>query len=915
MGRPPTLNALRGSIARQAGLRLIISLGLFIAVLGLGSYQLYSLAVRKAAEARGADLANFYRTRLIQVDRDWESQTSDFQVRMEVTRLLERRQAGTAELQAFMTVQGNNRRFQYLLVQEAQGKKVFDFGGELDLPAIPETIRAQAGWYLAREAGELYRVRVTPIWLGAAGTGRMALFFKVDNALLFSLASPDVVLTARHGGQSIASSIGQAGLLPAKAGQTAGAEEREIYWGEDPSGATALRIATSVNLLFSSKELAIGAAMIPAIDGLILWLTLGFWLMRNAHRIKALGAAVTEFAQRHRPTLALDEQLDVARGAQRDEITDVAGAIEDMAEQAARRERERQDEEAQRRLWSMVFASSQEAIVITNADRRTLAVNAAFTGMTGYEAADMLGSMPDALAAGLATPELCAAMWREIEHHGAWVGEVEQRRKDGSSFPAGLSVSAVRDAEGHCSHYVCTLSDITERKLTEERFIHLANHDALTSLPNRHLLLDRLQGAISLSRRTGQIIGLLFLDLDNFKWVNDSLGHASGDQLLIAVAARLTGTVRSSDTVARLGGDEFVVLLAQAASEVEIGHVARKVIDALARPLELNGHDFHVTASLGVCVYPNDGNDPATLLKHADTAMYAAKAAGKNRFRFFDAAMNHSAVERSALEQDLRQALGRQEFELHYQPKLCAATQSLCGAEALIRWRHPRLGLLLPARFIPLAEETLLIIQIGEWVIGEACRQFVAWQQAGLKPRRIAVNLAAVQLESDSLVDAVERILRETGAPAAALEFELTESMVLRNPDRSVRTLVRLRELGIRLALDDFGTGYSSLSYLKRLPVTTLKIDRSFIEGLPGDPDDAQIARMIVALADSIRLDVVAEGIETPAQCAFLTKLGCKFLQGYLIARPLPASEYQTLLASDAPRSIGPKARCLTCPP
>ncbi|MGE5468893.1 MAG: putative bifunctional diguanylate cyclase/phosphodiesterase, partial [Ignavibacteria bacterium] len=632
------------------------------------------------------------------------------------------------------------------------------------------------------------------------------------------------------------------------------------------------------------------------IDGLILWFALGFWLMRNARRVQALGSAVEAFAAQRRPNAALIERLDAACDEQKDEISEVAQAIEEMAERTLRHDHARLAEAAQQKLWAMVYASSNEAIVITDSDNRILTVNEAFTRLTGYPAAEVLGQNPRMLSSGRESREFYAVMWQALERHDSWAGEVEDRRKDGSVYPKWLSISVVRDAEGKPINYIGLFTDITERKQNEERLAHMANHDALTGLPNRHLLLDRLRNAIALSQRSDEVIGLLFLDIDNFKWINDSLGHASGDRLLMAVAERLTGMVRASDTVARLGGDEFVVLLTQTGSDLEIAQIAEKVIACVARPLDLFGHEFHVTTSMGISSYPNDAQDAESLLKHADTAMYAAKNAGKNQYRYFDPAMNRAALERVELEQELRQAIKRNEFELHYQPKYCASRDSICGAEALIRWHHPKLGLVSPARFIPLAEETSLIIDIGEWAIRSACEQVVAWQRAGFNPRRIAVNLSAIQLESDSFVPAVERILKETGAPVDSLEFELTESMVLRHPERSVATLERLRRLGIRLALDDFGTGYSSLSYLKRLPVDVLKVDRSFIEGVPTSADDCQIVQMIIALAKSVHLEVVAEGIETPAQRDFLIELGCDFLQGYLIAKPMPAQQLTELL-------------------
>ena len=888
------------SITRQAGLRLIFSLGLFVVLLGISSYKLYSIALQKSAHERADDLATFYRTRLMQLDRDWDIQARDFKIRLEVTRMLENQKTSVTNLQAFMTVQGTNRRFQYMLIQNRKGAKVFDFGTDLDLQEIPVPSGQENSWYLSKSNGSLYRVFVVPIWLGESGNGHMAVFYEINNALLFNLATPGIVLTVRNDGSTIASSAGQSGLERDKHPNVLaeGVEKREMPWSMIASENTFLRIDAPIKVLFTTTELAFGAATIPVIDGLILWFTLGFWLMRNARRIRDLGGAVEEFTSKHRPTATLEGKLLLARDNRMDEISEVACAIEDMAEHSMRRERERQAEEAQRRLWSMVFAVGNEAIVITDRDNLIVTVNAAFTQFTGYTEDEVIGKNPNVLSTGREPREFYVAMWRQLEEQGNWSGEVFDRRKDGSTYPKWLNICAVYDDAGNVTNYIGTFIDITERKQHEERYIHLANHDALTGLPNRYRLLDRLQSSINLSQRTGQSIGLLFLDLDNFKWVNDSLGHDSGDKLLMSVASRLKDAVRASDTVARLGGDEFVVILAQADSDLEIAQVASKIIEAVSQPLDLNGHEFQVTTSMGISMFPNDGKDAATLLKNADTAMYTAKSDGKNQFRYFDSAMNRSAMERIELEQDLRHALKRNEFELFYQPKLCVASNSICGAEALIRWRHPRHGLVSPDKFIPLAEETSLIINIGEWVIRSACQQVVAWHEQGLKPRRISVNLSAIQLESDSFVESVERILGETGVRTEFIEFELTESMVLRNPERSLVTLHRLRQLGICLALDDFGTGYSSLSYLKRLPVDTLKIDRSFVEGVPEDEDDSQIVRMIIALAKSVHLEVVAEGIETEAQRDFLIELGIEFLQGYLIAKPLPVKEFSTLLAT-----------------
>lgn len=912
MVRSKAIALQRSSIARQASSRLIFSLGLFVVLLGVSSYKLYSVALQKSAHERAADMATFYQTRLMQLERDWELQARDFKVRLEETRFLEKGGASISNLQAFMTVQGTNRRFQYLLIQDRQGDKVFEFGLPLDIADDPIHGGQETAWYHSRASSSLYRVFIVPIWLGQAGTGRMLIFYEVDNALLLNLATPGIVLTAVHEGRLIASSVGQSGLEQTKShsGKEVDSEVREIPWGGGDEELTSLVIDAPIKVLFTTTELALGAATIPVIDGLILWFTLGLWLMRNTRRIRELGSAVDELAGQHKPTAVLEARLGRARDEQVDEVSDVADAIADMAEQTQQRDRERQQEEDQRRLWSIVFANSSEAGVISDRENKILTVNAAFTLVTGYTEEDIVGKNPSILSSGREKREFYVEMWKQLAERGRWSGEVQDKRKDGSLYLKWLNVSVVHNAQGEVTYYVGTFHDITELKLSEERLIHLASHDTLTGLPNRLLLLDRLQSAIDISQRTGQAIGLLFLDLDNFKWVNDSLGHDSGDELLMAVAKRLKETVRASDTVARLGGDEFVVLLTQTNGDPDISQIASKIINAVACPLDLAGHDFHVTTSMGISIYPSDGEDAATLLKHADTAMYAAKASGKNQYRYFDAEMNRHALERIELEQDLRQALKNNEFELYYQPKLCVVSNSICGAEALIRWRHPRLGLVPPDKFIPLAEETSLIIDIGEWVIRTACMQVVACQDMGLRLPRIAVNLSAIQLESEDFIDAVERILKETGVSSHAIEFELTESMVLRNPQRSMATLNRLRELGISLALDDFGTGYSSLSYLKRLPVDTLKIDRSFVEGVPGDQDDSQIVRMIIALAKSVHLEVVAEGIETVEQRDFLMGLGCDFLQGYLIAKPLPVADLIAMLGTPGRDACGLSQRC-----
>jgi len=568
------------------------------------------------------------------------------------------------------------------------------------------------------------------------------------------------------------------------------------------------------------------------------------------------------------------------------------------------------DAEESQRLAASVFHNSAEGVIITDAGGTILSVNPAFTQITGYTAAEALGRNPSLLRSDRHGPEFYRSMWNTLTFEGHWQGEVWNRRKDGEAYLEWLTINRIEGSHGVLSQYVAVFHDITESRRKDEHIQHLAFHDALTGLPNRYLMQDRLEHALARAHRESGRLSVTFIDLDRFKEINDELGHNIGDLLLQEAAKRLQSRVRAADTVARLGGDEFVVLMEDLQSSGDCACLAQELMAEIARPMQLDGHTVVIGASMGMAFYPEDGTELVELMKRADVAMYSAKAAGRNSYRFFQPSMLDQANQRLSLERDLRRAVAQSEFVLHYQPKLCVSSLSLCGAEALIRWQHPERGLLPPGQFIPLAEETSLIIEIGEWVIRNACQQVVAWQDQGLKLRRVAVNLSAIQLESDTFVDSVERILHETGLRPEFIEFELTESMVMRNPDRSLVTLNRLHQLGIRLALDDFGTGYSSLSYLKHLPVDTLKIDRSFVEGVPDNDGDAQIVRMIVALAKSVGLEVVAEGIETVTQRDFLMRLGCEFLQGYLIARPLPAEDYGAMLGSSACNGCPMTERC-----
>ncbi len=436
-----------------------------------------------------------------------------------------------------------------------------------------------------------------------------------------------------------------------------------------------------------------------------------------------------------------------------------------------------------------------------------------------------------------------------------------------------------------------------ERKRYQVQLERQANYDALTGLPNRNLLHDRLRQAVH-SQRTPRNIAVVFMDLDHFKFVNDSLGHSVGDKLLKAMGERLRSVLREGDTVGRVGGDEFVLILNDQSNEEVIFRAMQRISAKVAEPLTLDGKELYVTASAGISLYPQDGRDVDTLLKNADAAMYRAKEHGRSNFQFYTSEMNERVNDRLALEHALRRALERQEFALHYQQKVDLRSGALIGAEALVRWLHPEWGLVRPARFIPIAEETGLIVQLGEWVIHEACRQTRAWLQAGLKPGVVSVNLSARQFRAEGLVRAVSRILQETGLDPASLEMELTESMVMHNVETAIATLQGLKSLGLRLSVDDFGTGYSSLSYLKGLPIDALKIDRSFVRdiGTGSEAEDGILAAAIISLGHALQLQVIAEGVETDAQLHFLKRHGCDQVQGFLYGEPVPAEQFAELL-------------------
>jgi diguanylate cyclase (GGDEF)-like protein/PAS domain S-box-containing protein len=443
-----------------------------------------------------------------------------------------------------------------------------------------------------------------------------------------------------------------------------------------------------------------------------------------------------------------------------------------------------------------------------------------------------------------------------------------------------------------------SIIDITERKRFEERLMYQANHDSLTGLPNRNLLYDRLNHALAYENRHRELLAVMLIDLDNFKVINDTLGHSSGDILLLEVADRLQHSVRQYDTVARLGGDEFVILLTDVEHIRSLAGISDKILTLFKRPFSIMDHEIFVTASIGIATYPADGVTAGILLKNADTAMYQAKELGKNGYQFFTEEMNIKVHERLTLETRLRKALERQEFFLLYQPRVDVASRMIAGMEALLRWQPEGSEVIPPAEFIPLLEETGLIVPVGEWVLHAVCSQGKAWQDAGLPPLIISVNVSARQFHQKNLPEKVEKILRDTGFPPQLLEIELTESIIIQNVEETILKLDRLKEMGVRLSIDDFGTGYSSLSYLKRFPIDILKIDRSFVNGLTTDPDDATIVSTIIAMAHNLKMDVVAEGVETDKQLRFVGQYGCEEVQGFLFSRPVSAESLAELVLS-----------------
>ncbi|MCU1244227.1 MAG: sensor diguanylate cyclase/phosphodiesterase, partial [Acidobacteria bacterium] len=596
------------------------------------------------------------------------------------------------------------------------------------------------------------------------------------------------------------------------------------------------------------------------------------------------------------------ETVRVARDGRRLDISLTVSPIRNAggqivgASKVARDITERKRAEETLRTQSTAMTASMDGIGILDEHLQFTYLNDALAKLYGYRDTETLLGRP--LFDLYETDEkerLVTQILPAVQQRGRWRGEANGKKRDGTVFPQEISITSI-DAGG----VVCVVRDITERTYAEEQIKHLAYHDALTGLPNRLLFKDRLTVALSHAQRERTRLAILFLDLDRFKVINDSLGHNIGDQLLQAVAARVSSCVRESDTVARLGGDEFTLLLPNLLRSDDAAPIAQKILEAVRYPFHIEGREFFITTSIGISLYPEDGTDAETLIKNADTAMYQAKEQGRDNYQLFNAFVNAKALQRIALEHGLRRALQNDELEVHYQPIFDFRSGRITGMEALLRWNHPDMGVVPPAVFIPIAEATGTMVPIGLWAMRRACEQAKTWHDSGFRNLSLAVNLSVTQLQQADLVPRVHDVLAETGLPPRLLELEITESSAMQSPEGSIRTLYELKKLGIRISLDDFGTGHSSLSYLKRFPIDTLKIDQSFVRDITSDPDTAAIVTAIIAMAHSLRLKVIAEGVEFTDQANFLKRYGCDQMQGYLIRAPVPAWEFFEMISQPA---------------
>ncbi|MCB1907500.1 MAG: EAL domain-containing protein [Rhodocyclaceae bacterium] len=579
---------------------------------------------------------------------------------------------------------------------------------------------------------------------------------------------------------------------------------------------------------------------------------------------------------------------------------ELAQLISIFADRAAM-ELDRQQLEGDLRLAASVFENSAEGILITDAGERVISANAACEPITGYSPSELIGNRPSMLRSGQHADEFYRLMREDLARDGQWTGEIWNRRKNGEVYPQWMTITAVADGDGRIRNYIASFFDISARKEAEARIHFLAHHDALTGLPNRLLLQDRLNQALSAARRDTLNVAILFFDLDRFKLINDSLGHDFGDALLKEIAQRLSVVIREGETIARLGGDEFVVVLPAIRHSEQASLVAERILSTITAPMTLRSQAFQVTASVGISIYPDDGVDADTLLRNADTAMYHAKELGRNNFQFYTASLNAVVTERVQLENDMRRGLEQNEFIVQYQPQIDTRSGRIVGTEALVRWLHPTQGMISPSRFVPVAEDSGLIVPLGEFVMREACQRAAGWQHTLPHPVRVGVNISARQFSAGNLLETVESALAASGLRPDLLELEITESMLMEQPEDAARLLAELSGLGVQLAIDDFGTGYSSLAYLRRFAIDRLKVDQSFIQDLSHDANDAAIVRAVISLAHTLNLEVIAEGVETDEHLRRLHDWGCYSVQGYLFSQPLSAADFEAYCVDAQP--------------
>ena len=538
-------------------------------------------------------------------------------------------------------------------------------------------------------------------------------------------------------------------------------------------------------------------------------------------------------------------------------------------------------------LAQQVFDNAAEAVMITDAENRIVRINSAFTRITGWTAEESLGRNPSFLSSGKQSPEFYREMWQTLSEAGVWQGEVVNRRRSGQYYPEWLSISTVRNRQGKVTHYLAIFSDISERKRAEGLIHRYSWFDSLTDLPNKALLIDRINQAIIAAQNEGKPLYLLAFNLNRLKHINDSLGHNIGDEVLKIVAQRLVKATREGDTVSRVTGDDFVVVVPRLSQPHRAINLAERLVESINAPMDIQGNAIHITANAGLSVFPADGTEPDTLLMNADAALNHSRTQGQNKIAFFEPHMNAAILEKINLQGELTAALANRQFLLHFQPQLDLQTQRLTGVEALIRWQHPERGLVSPAVFIPAAEELGLIVQIGDWVIDEACRSLARWRQRGLTELCVAINLSAHQFAHTNLVQTVRDAIVRHGVPPERIELEITEGVAMHDADEVLTRLHELKAIGVQISIDDFGTGYSSLAYLMRFPVDKLKIDQSFVRDMGNSSEADSIVRAIVALAHGLSLAVIAEGVETDAQLDRLKHIGCNEIQGYLLSRPL----------------------------